>query len=191
MWLYFFFLYRTQYTYLRAGILGIVFDTRWHLSIYTLHQISHVCCGWQVQHVARALRKETRTFSRGVCHYRGGWQYLYVGIYWKCHFMTLSSWPAFQMQTVTLIPGDGIGPEISNAVMKIFEAAQVNTEEWLDWTLTILPTIIPIYYVFHYRHPFSGRRGMLQPLKVLGESGWFLQMPKSQWTETKWVWRVR
>uniref|UniRef100_A0A665WWH3 Isocitrate dehydrogenase [NAD] subunit alpha, mitochondrial n=1 Tax=Echeneis naucrates TaxID=173247 RepID=A0A665WWH3_ECHNA len=27
------------------------------------------------------------------------------------------------MQTVTLIPGDGIGPEISTAVMKIFEAA--------------------------------------------------------------------
>ncbi|XP_029282876.1 isocitrate dehydrogenase [NAD] subunit alpha, mitochondrial-like isoform X2 [Cottoperca gobio] len=28
------------------------------------------------------------------------------------------------MQTVTLIPGDGIGPEISSAVMKIFEAAK-------------------------------------------------------------------
>uniref|UniRef100_A0A665W6J3 Isocitrate dehydrogenase [NAD] subunit, mitochondrial n=1 Tax=Echeneis naucrates TaxID=173247 RepID=A0A665W6J3_ECHNA len=28
------------------------------------------------------------------------------------------------IQTVTLIPGDGIGPEISSAVMKIFEAAQ-------------------------------------------------------------------
>ncbi|XP_031734502.1 isocitrate dehydrogenase [NAD] subunit alpha, mitochondrial-like [Anarrhichthys ocellatus] len=28
------------------------------------------------------------------------------------------------MQTVTLIPGDGIGPEISTAVMKIFEAAK-------------------------------------------------------------------
>ena len=32
-----------------------------------------------------------------------------------------------QMQTVTLIPGDGIGPEISTAVMNIFEAAQVRT----------------------------------------------------------------
>lgn len=32
-----------------------------------------------------------------------------------------------QMQTVTLIPGDGIGPEISTAVMKIFEAAKVST----------------------------------------------------------------
>ena len=31
------------------------------------------------------------------------------------------------MQTVTLIPGDGIGPEISTAVMRIFEAAQVST----------------------------------------------------------------
>lgn len=31
-----------------------------------------------------------------------------------------------QMQTVTLIPGDGIGPEISSAVMKIFEAAKVS-----------------------------------------------------------------
>lgn len=30
-----------------------------------------------------------------------------------------------QMQTVTLIPGDGIGPEISSAVVKIFEAAKV------------------------------------------------------------------
>lgn len=30
-----------------------------------------------------------------------------------------------QIQTVTLIPGDGIGPEISCAVMKIFEAAKV------------------------------------------------------------------
>lgn len=29
------------------------------------------------------------------------------------------------MQTVTLIPGDGIGPEISSAVIKIFEAAKV------------------------------------------------------------------
>lgn len=30
-----------------------------------------------------------------------------------------------QMQMVTLIPGDGIGPEISAAVIKIFEAAKV------------------------------------------------------------------
>ena len=31
-----------------------------------------------------------------------------------------------QMQTVTLIPGDGIGPEISSAVMKIFDVAKVS-----------------------------------------------------------------
>lgn len=31
----------------------------------------------------------------------------------------------FQLHTVTLIPGDGIGPEISTAVAKIFEAAKV------------------------------------------------------------------
>lgn len=31
-----------------------------------------------------------------------------------------------QVQTVTLIPGDGIGPEISAAVMKIFDAAKVS-----------------------------------------------------------------
>lgn len=31
------------------------------------------------------------------------------------------------MHTVTLIPGDGIGPEISTAVMKIFDAAKVST----------------------------------------------------------------
>ncbi len=29
------------------------------------------------------------------------------------------------MQTVTLIPGDGIGPEISDAVKRIFQAAEV------------------------------------------------------------------
>jgi isocitrate/isopropylmalate dehydrogenase len=29
------------------------------------------------------------------------------------------------MKTVTLIPGDGIGPEITEAVKAIFEAAQV------------------------------------------------------------------
>lgn len=34
---------------------------------------------------------------------------------------------ASQMKTVCLIPGDGIGPEISTAVMKIFEAAKVSS----------------------------------------------------------------
>lgn len=33
-----------------------------------------------------------------------------------------------QLQTVTLIPGDGIGPEISAAVVKIFEAAKVSIQ---------------------------------------------------------------
>lgn len=32
------------------------------------------------------------------------------------------------MRVVTLIPGDGIGPEISEAVVKIFEAAKVPIE---------------------------------------------------------------
>uniref|UniRef100_A0A3Q2X5D3 Uncharacterized protein n=1 Tax=Haplochromis burtoni TaxID=8153 RepID=A0A3Q2X5D3_HAPBU len=30
------------------------------------------------------------------------------------------------VKTVTMIPGDGIGPEISAAVMKIFEAAKAS-----------------------------------------------------------------
>ena len=30
------------------------------------------------------------------------------------------------IQTCTLIPGDGIGPEISESVQKIFQAAGVN-----------------------------------------------------------------
>lgn len=38
-------------------------------------------------------------------------------------FLVISS---IQVQTVTLIPGDGIGPEISAAVMKIFDAAKVS-----------------------------------------------------------------
>lgn len=41
------------------------------------------------------------------------------------------------MQTVTLIPGDGIGPEISAAVVKIFDAAKVSlipaeSRNWLS-----------------------------------------------------------
>ena len=31
----------------------------------------------------------------------------------------------FQVKTVTMIPGDGIGPEISAAVQQIFSAAEV------------------------------------------------------------------
>jgi isocitrate dehydrogenase len=32
---------------------------------------------------------------------------------------------SYSVKTVTLIPGDGIGPEISSAVEKIFKAAKV------------------------------------------------------------------
>lgn len=39
------------------------------------------------------------------------------------------------MRTVTLIPGDGIGPEISVAVQKIFQAADVS--------------IVPYKYLFN------------------------------------------
>lgn len=41
------------------------------------------------------------------------------------YFEWLNSFNRFQMRTVTLIPGDGIGPEISAAVQQIFEAAGV------------------------------------------------------------------
>ncbi|CAH2273214.1 isocitrate dehydrogenase [NAD] subunit alpha, mitochondrial [Pelobates cultripes] len=42
-----------------------------------------------------------------------------------------------QMQTVTLIPGDGIGPEISTAVMKIFEAAKAPIQ-WEERNVTAI-----------------------------------------------------
>ena len=45
-------------------------------------------------------------------------------------------------RTVTLIPGDGIGPEISAAVQKIFAAAQV---------LYILKQTLSAKYKNHYR----------------------------------------
>uniref|UniRef100_A0A3B5B016 Isocitrate dehydrogenase [NAD] subunit, mitochondrial n=1 Tax=Stegastes partitus TaxID=144197 RepID=A0A3B5B016_9TELE len=41
------------------------------------------------------------------------------------------------MQTVTLIPGDGIGPEISAAVMKIFEAAKAPIQ-WEERNVTAI-----------------------------------------------------
>ncbi|XP_054723016.1 probable isocitrate dehydrogenase [NAD] subunit alpha, mitochondrial [Uloborus diversus] len=50
----------------------------------------------------------------------------------KSRIISLKNSPVFQfvrnesnVRTVTLIPGDGIGPEISVAVQKIFEAAKV------------------------------------------------------------------
>ncbi|KAM4678595.1 isocitrate dehydrogenase [NAD] subunit alpha, mitochondrial [Discoglossus pictus] len=42
-----------------------------------------------------------------------------------------------QVQTVTLIPGDGIGPEISSAVMKIFEAAKAPIQ-WEERNVTAI-----------------------------------------------------
>ncbi|XP_054894812.1 isocitrate dehydrogenase [NAD] subunit alpha, mitochondrial isoform X2 [Poeciliopsis prolifica] len=41
------------------------------------------------------------------------------------------------MKTVTLIPGDGIGPEISEAVMKIFQVAEVPVE-WEERNVTAI-----------------------------------------------------
>ncbi|XP_028814038.1 isocitrate dehydrogenase [NAD] subunit alpha, mitochondrial isoform X1 [Denticeps clupeoides] len=41
------------------------------------------------------------------------------------------------LQTVTLIPGDGIGPEISTAVMKIFEAAKAPIQ-WEERNVTAI-----------------------------------------------------
>lgn len=69
-----------------------------------------------------------------------------------CNFLQVSSAPAGARglasgaQKVTLIPGDGIGPEISAAVQKIFAAAKVPIEwETVDVTpvrvsLLIFPT---------------------------------------------------
>uniref|UniRef100_A0A4W6DE07 Isocitrate dehydrogenase [NAD] subunit, mitochondrial n=1 Tax=Lates calcarifer TaxID=8187 RepID=A0A4W6DE07_LATCA len=42
-----------------------------------------------------------------------------------------------RMQTVTLIPGDGIGPEISSAVMQIFEAAKAPIQ-WEERNVTAI-----------------------------------------------------
>lgn len=47
-------------------------------------------------------------------------------------FICVLEWNLFlfcasQIKTVTLFPGDGIGPEISTAVMRIFEAAKVSS----------------------------------------------------------------
>ena len=42
-----------------------------------------------------------------------------------------SATPSGEPRTVTLIKGDGIGPEISQAVIDIFEAAKVTTKTLL------------------------------------------------------------
>lgn len=52
---------------------------------------------------------------------------------------------------MTLIPGDGIGPEISAAVQKIFETAKVPIEwETVDVTpvKVYYPNIVPINQYF-------------------------------------------
>lgn len=41
------------------------------------------------------------------------------------------------VQTVTLIPGDGIGPEISASVMKIFDAAKAPIQ-WEELNVTAI-----------------------------------------------------
>lgn len=95
------------------------------------------------------------------------------------------------MQTVTLIPGDGIGPEISAAVVKIFEAANVssleenNTLPPVENKLWILAFTFLYISTFLLRHLFSGRREMLLPSKDLVGDGWSLPMPKNPWTGTK------
>ncbi|ELK27614.1 Isocitrate dehydrogenase [NAD] subunit alpha, mitochondrial [Myotis davidii] len=45
--------------------------------------------------------------------------------------------PTSAVQTVTLIPGDGIGPEISAAVMKIFDAAKAPIQ-WEERSVTAI-----------------------------------------------------
>ena len=52
-----------------------------------------------------------------------GWQSL-ISLY-AIASLLLPFFCVFQKQTVTLIPGDGIGPEISESVKKIFDAARV------------------------------------------------------------------
>lgn len=67
---------------------------------------------YRVRSVLLALHLHVR-----VTHFKGGWSLSVI-----CSKASVCP----QIQTVTLIPGDGIGPEISTAVMKIFEAANVS-----------------------------------------------------------------
>lgn len=95
------------------------------------------------------------------------------------------------MHTVTLIPGDGIGPEISTAVMKIFEAAEVRTcQRKPNRHTQKKKTGKNVLTLFYFRLLFSGRREMLQPSKGLVGSGLFLLIAKNQWTGTKLVSKV-
>lgn len=53
------------------------------------------------------------------------------------------------MRQVTLIPGDGIGPEISAAVQKIFQAANVPLE-WETVDVTPVRVCILIFLLILY-----------------------------------------
>lgn len=55
------------------------------------------------------------------------------------------------MRKITLIPGDGIGPEISAAVQKIFQAAGVP----IEWeTVDVTPVRVCIY-IYMYIHTYN------------------------------------
>lgn len=93
-------------------------------------------CACQVSRVVGALRTESpqpRTYVRGVCvfseelHTKCDVIYCLSYTVHNYYFLIHVFCSALQIHTVTLIPGDGIGPEISSAVMKIFEAAKVST----------------------------------------------------------------
>lgn len=77
------------------------------------------------------MRREVsqpRTFTRGVrlhTHRAVKTSFIYLLVFNRSINALFTS----QIQTVTLIPGDGIGPEISFAVMKIFEAAEVSSPQ--------------------------------------------------------------
>lgn len=52
------------------------------------------------------------------------------------------------MRTVTLIPGDGIGPEISAAVQEIFAASKVNELVKFYLMLSDIQCLNKVYFKF-------------------------------------------
>lgn len=81
-----------------------------------------------------AMKKDVLrpTFTRGVFVFPSEapyWFLMQLNANIKYWLFNMCLCSASQIHTVTLIPGDGIGPEISTAVMKIFEAAKVSVEE--------------------------------------------------------------
>ena len=76
----------------------------------------------------------------------------------------------FKIRKVTLIEGDGIGPEISDSVKKIFSAAQV----------CIMCTIMfYVYYCFHgYRSLCHGN------LWMFNQSKWMMDVQQYQTTSS-------